>query len=178
MNFDNNSKIGNSWSFNFIVTSLNLFADDSAASWSVNFDFPSSFSMAPADRPLSTNFWYAFFPSSILLNWVVVWEANSSWVTKVSANSSLDIPKAFASDFCCITLYSPNSADVPISRDIALANPAWSSIRAALLASSKFNCLPVINSASISAAIELSKSNKESAVLFNWDWFIPNLADS
>ena len=81
-------------------------------------------------------------------------------MNKVFANSSLFIPIAAAKDSCWILFILPNSAALPACLAISEATIAILLFKAAVLAFSKFNSLPVSNSASISADMDASKFNK------------------
>ena len=70
-----------------------------------------------------------------------------------------------------------NSAAPPTCSAINLAAPTLSPFKAKALASSKFNCLPVNNSASISAAIESSKFRRDEAISLADFMFKPNALD-
>jgi len=83
---------------------------------------------------------------------------------KLSENPWRFIPNVLAKASCCITFNLLNSSIPPTWSTNNLAASAVLPWRANSLAFSKFNCLPVRSSASISAAIESSKFNKDEAM--------------
>ena len=97
-----------------------------------------------------------------------------SCLTNILAISSLDIPIDLAIASCCNTFIFPKLSAVIFCLLSSSARPTISPLKAAILAFSKFNCLPVSNSASSSAEIEDSKSNKLPAILSSPDISRPN----
>ena len=102
---------------------------------------------------------------------------NASLSIKDWANSSLPTPTDLAIASCWITFILPNSADEPTCFATSAAAPAISLFNANLLASSRFNSLPVSNSASISLEIESSKFNNPLDILEACSKFNPNCFD-
>ena len=98
----------------------------------------------------------------------------SSLFLNVLANSSAVIPTDSANAFCCNTFILVNSAAVPTFLANSSANDIWSPAKAAALALSKFNCLPVSNSAFNSLSIDDSKFKSDSPDLATCSKVIPN----
>ena len=97
-----------------------------------------------------------------------------SWACNISENPWRFIPNVLAKASCCIIFNLLNSSIPPTWSTNNLAASAVLPWRANSLAFSKFNCLPVRSSASISAAIESSKFNKDEAMSSSWSISRPN----
>ena len=67
---------------------------------------------------------------------------------------------------CCILFEEAKLLIIASLLPISLVNPSKSLVKAKNLALSKFNCLPVRTSASNSACMELSMSNRFPAISF------------
>ena len=119
----------------------------------------------------------ALIPSSWFLTKSSPSAFMSCWPLNILDISSTPIPAALANASCCITFIDMNSAAPPTCSAINLAAPTLSPFKAKALASSKFNCLPVNNSASISAAIESSKFKRDEAISLADFIFKPNALD-
>ena len=110
-------------------------------------------------KVLSSIFNPAAFSSFIFFKFASANASFLSFLSNMSANALTSNPTALA-NACLWTIFiAKNSSWVPACAEISSINlPVWP-IKAYSLAFSRFNCLPVSNSASISLSIEDWKSN-------------------